>query len=77
MGNSRIEYVPTYSLSHFVRAISLVPPPLQCVKIRIQHYWAYEDSVEGDGLHQPPELFPINRFVGARLDLVPAIRSQS
>ena len=57
--------------------MSLVPPPLEGIEIRIKHNWANEESVEGNSLHQPPKLFLIYRVIGARLDLVSAIREQS
>ena len=52
---------------------SLVPSTLETVEIREQDDRAYEESIKGDGLHQPLELLFINRVVGARLDLVSAI----
>jgi len=48
----------------------LVPSTLETVEIREQDDRAYEESIKGDGLHQPLELLFINRVVGARLDLV-------
>ena len=52
---------------------SLVPPTLETVEIREQDDRAYEESIKGDGLHQPLKLLFINRVVGARLDLVSVI----